>query len=171
MDGMHKTEYELHALPLLEWFPFEYSWKMRTTPFEKFALARIWFQLVAGLALIVLSTSALGVAPEQTRLVSPSTWWVAGPFPSYDRAIFVANRPKDGGGLRADVPYRLQIGDKKLAGNAPAAGGWAKRVVFPAGKITIEKPGVYPVALRAGTNSNWGGLQLFNVTLRRTTTK
>ena len=72
-----------------------------------------------------------------------------------------------GGGLRADVPYRLQIGEKELTGNAPAAGGWAQGVVFPAGKITIEKAGVYPVALRAGSDANWGGLQIFNVTLKR----
>jgi hypothetical protein len=40
-------------------------------------------------------------------------------------------------------------------------------VVFPAGKITIEKAGVYPVALRAGSNENWGGLQVFNLTLKQ----
>lgn len=73
----------------------------------------------------------------------------------------------NGGGMRADVPYRLQIGEKELTGKAPAAGGWDKGVVFPAGKITIEKPGIYPVALRAGTKENWGGLQLINVTLKR----
>ena len=73
----------------------------------------------------------------------------------------------NGGGNRADVPYRLQIGEKELTGNAPAAGGWGKGVVFPAGKITIEKAGVYPVALRAGTNENWGGFQFFKVTLKR----
>ena len=73
----------------------------------------------------------------------------------------------DGGGMRANVPYRLQIGEKDLTGNAPSAGGWAQGQVFPAGKITIEKAGVYPVALRAGTKENWGGFQLFNVTLKR----
>ena len=73
----------------------------------------------------------------------------------------------DGGGLRADVPYRLQIGEKELTGKAPAAAAWNKGVVFPAGKITIEKAGIFPVALRAGTTANWGGLQLFNVTLKR----
>ena len=72
-----------------------------------------------------------------------------------------------GGGLRADVPYRLQIGEKELTGKAPAAAAWNKGVVFPVGKITIEKAGVYPITLRAGTNKNWGGLQLFNVTLKR----
>ena len=72
-----------------------------------------------------------------------------------------------GGGLRADVPYRLQIGDNELTGKAPSAGGWGQGQVFPAGKITIEKAGVYPVSLRAGTNANWGGLQVFNVTLKR----
>jgi putative transposon-encoded protein len=72
-----------------------------------------------------------------------------------------------GGGMRADVPYRLTIGDKELTGKAPAAGGWGKGEVVPVGKITIEKPGIYPVTLRAGTNENWGGLQLFNVTLKR----
>ena len=73
----------------------------------------------------------------------------------------------DGGGMRADVPYRLQIGDKELIGKAPSAGGWANGVVFPAGKVTIQKAGVYPVALRAGATENWGGLQLFNITLKR----
>ena len=72
----------------------------------------------------------------------------------------------DGGGLRADVPYRLTIGEKVLSGNAPAAPAWNKGVVFPVGKITIEKPGIYPVTLRAGAKENWGGLQLFNVTLK-----
>jgi alpha-L-fucosidase len=72
-----------------------------------------------------------------------------------------------GGGERADVPYRLTIGEKELTGKAPAAGGWGKGVVFPAGKITIEKAGVYPVALRAGSKENWGGLQVFNATLKR----
>jgi hypothetical protein len=72
-----------------------------------------------------------------------------------------------GGGLRPEVPYRLTIGDKELTGNAPAV-DWSKGVVIPAGKITIEKAGVYPVALRAGSNENWGGFQLFNVTLKRT---
>jgi hypothetical protein len=61
----------------------------------------------------------------------------------------------------------LQIGDKDLTGKAPAAAAWNKGVVFPAGKVTIEKAGVYPVALCAGTNENWGGFQLFNVTLKR----
>ena len=73
----------------------------------------------------------------------------------------------DGGGMRADVPYRLQIGEKELTGKAPSAGGWSKGVIFPVGKITIEKAGVYPVALRAGSDANWGGFQLFNVTLKR----
>ena len=73
-----------------------------------------------------------------------------------------------GGGMRADVPYRFTIGEKELIGNAPSAGGeWNKGVVFPAGKITIEKAGVYPVALRAGSNENWGGFQFFNATLKR----
>jgi alpha-L-fucosidase len=72
-----------------------------------------------------------------------------------------------GGGLRADVPWRLQIGEKELTGKAPSAGGWGKGLVFPAGKISIDKAGVYPVVLRAGTTENWGGLQLFNVTLKR----
>ena len=71
----------------------------------------------------------------------------------------------DGGGLRADVPYRLQIGEQELTGKAPSAGGWGKGRVFPAGKITIEKAGVYPVALHAGSDANWGGLQIFNVTM------
>jgi hypothetical protein len=73
----------------------------------------------------------------------------------------------DGGGMRADVPFRLQIGEKELTGKAPSAGGWGKGVIFPAGKITIEKAGEYPVALRAGTAANWGGFQLFNVTLKK----
>lgn len=73
----------------------------------------------------------------------------------------------NGGGMRTDVPYRLQIGEKELTGKAPAAGSWDKGVVFPVGKITIEKPGIYPVTLRAGANENWGGLQLLNVTLKR----
>jgi hypothetical protein len=72
-----------------------------------------------------------------------------------------------GGGLRADVPWRLTIGEKELTGKAPSAGGWGKGLVFPAGKISIDKAGVYPVVLRAGTTENWGGLQLFNVTLKR----
>jgi len=72
-----------------------------------------------------------------------------------------------GGGLRADVPYRMKIGKQELTGNAPAAGGWNKGVVFSAGKVTIKKAGVYLVALRAGTNENWGGLQIFNITLKR----
>jgi hypothetical protein len=61
----------------------------------------------------------------------------------------------------------LQIAEKELTGKAPSAGGWGKGVVFPVGKVTIEKAGVYPVALRAGTKENWGGLQIFNVTLKR----
>ena len=73
----------------------------------------------------------------------------------------------NGGGIRAEVPYRLQIGANELTGQAPAAGGWDKGVVFPAGKITIDKAGVYPVALRAGSPDNWAGLQIFNVTLKR----
>jgi alpha-L-fucosidase len=73
----------------------------------------------------------------------------------------------DGGGLRADVPYRLQIGDKELTGKAPAAAAWNKGVVFPVGKLTIDKAGIYPVVLRAGAKENWGGLQLFNLTLKR----
>ena len=72
-----------------------------------------------------------------------------------------------GGGMRAEAPYRLKIGNKELAGTAPGAGGWGKGEVFPVGKITIDKAGVYPVALRAGSNENWGGLQFFNVTLKR----
>jgi alpha-L-fucosidase len=78
----------------------------------------------------------------------------------YDVTIF-------GGGLRADVPYRLTIGDKELTGTAPSSGEWGKGVVFPAGTITIDKAGVYPVTLRAGSTQNWGGLQIFNVTLKR----
>ena len=73
----------------------------------------------------------------------------------------------NGGGMRADVPYCLQIGEKELTGNAPSAGGWGKGGVFPVGKITIEMAGVYPVALRAGASENWGGLQIFNITLKR----
>jgi alpha-L-fucosidase len=73
-----------------------------------------------------------------------------------------------GGGERAEAPYRLTIGEKELTGTAPAAGGWSKGVIFSAGKITIEKAGVYPVALRAGSKENWGGLQIFNATLKRT---
>jgi alpha-L-fucosidase len=72
-----------------------------------------------------------------------------------------------GGGLRADVPYRLTIGEKELTGQAPNAGGWGKGVAFAAGKITIDKAGVYPVTLRSGSKDNWGGLQVFNVTLKR----
>jgi alpha-L-fucosidase len=73
----------------------------------------------------------------------------------------------NGGGMRADVPYQLTIGNKELAGKAPNAGGWGKGQNFPAGKVTIEKAGIYPVALRAGTATNWGGLQVFNVTMKR----
>ena len=76
-------------------------------------------------------------------------------------------RPTRRMSARANVPYQLQIGEKTLAGNAPSAPAWGKSVVFPVGKITIEKAGVYPVALRAGTDTNWGGFQLFNVTLKR----
>ena len=97
---------------------------------------------------------------------SDATEWV-----SWEKAHFLEAGEYEvtlyGGGLRADVTYRLQIGEKALTGKAPAADGWGKGVVFPAGKITIEKAGVYPMALRAGTNENWGGLQLFNVTLKR----
>ena len=57
----------------------------------------------------------------------------------------------NGGGVRADVPYRLQIGEKELTGKAPSAAAWNKGVVIPVGKITIEKAGVYPVALRFGS--------------------
>jgi hypothetical protein len=73
----------------------------------------------------------------------------------------------NGGGLRADVPYQLTIGNKELTGKAPDAGGWGKGQTFSVGKITINKVGVYPVALRAGTTENWGGLQVFNVTMKR----
>jgi hypothetical protein len=72
-----------------------------------------------------------------------------------------------GGGLRPDVPYRLQFGTKELTGKAPAAAAWDKGVEFQAGKISIDKTGIYPVILRAGTEANWGGLQIFNVTLKR----
>ena len=90
---------------------------------------------------------------------------------SWDKVRFFAQGEYevtfDGGGMRVDVPYKLQIGEKELTGKAPSAGGWGKGVVFPAGKVTIEKAGVYPVALRAGTGENWGGFLLFNVTLKR----
>ena len=90
---------------------------------------------------------------------------------SWDKARFLDAGDYEvtinGGGLRADVPYRLQIGEKELSGKAPSAGGWGKSVIFPLGKITIDKAGVYPVVLRAGTNENWGGLQVFNITLKR----
>jgi hypothetical protein len=73
-----------------------------------------------------------------------------------------------GGGRRAESPYRFTIGDKELTGIAPAAGGWGRGQVFTAGKITIEKAGAYPVALRAGSTENWVGLQFCNATLKRT---
>jgi hypothetical protein len=41
-----------------------------------------------------------------------------------------------------------------------------KGAVFPASKIIIEKPGNYPVALRSGSDTIWGGLQLFNVKMK-----
>ena len=91
MNPLHKTACEMHAVSLLEWFPLEYSLKMRSIPFEKFAPARIWFRFVAGLALIVLAASALGEAPEQTRLVSPSAWWMVGPYACSSTADFEAN--------------------------------------------------------------------------------
>jgi alpha-L-fucosidase len=72
-----------------------------------------------------------------------------------------------GGGLRDNVPYKLLIGDKELTGNAPNSEGWSKGVTFSPGKITIEKAGVYPVSLRAGTDQNWAGIQIFNVTLKQ----
>ena len=100
-----------------------------------------------------------------------SDWNDSKEWVSWDKVRFFApgeyEATIDGGGLRPNVPYRLQIGEKEWIGNAPAASEWDKGVVFPAGKITIEKAGVYPVALRAGTNKNWGGLQIFNVTLKR----
>jgi alpha-L-fucosidase len=74
----------------------------------------------------------------------------------------------EGGGMRADITYQLTIGNKKLAGKAPAAAAWNKGIVFYAGKVTIEKAGIYPVALRAGTDAHWGGIQLINnITLKR----
>lgn len=103
---------------------------------------------------------------EFTENWSDPTEWV-----SWDKAHFIAAGEYEvtlnGGGLRTDVPFRLQIGEKELTGNAPTAGGWGKGVVFSAGKITIKKAGVYPAALRAGSDANWGGLQLFNVSLKR----
>ena len=98
-------------------------------------------------------------------------WRDSNEWISWDKARFFAPGEYevtiDGGGLRADVPYRLQIGEKELAGKAPTAAAWDTGVVFPAGKIIIEKAGVYPVALRAGSAANWGGLLLHNITLTR----
>ena len=100
-----------------------------------------------------------------------SDWNDSKEWISWDKARFFAPGEYevtiDGGGMRADVPYRLQIGEKVMVGNAPSAGGWGKGVVFPVGKVTINKGGVYPVALRAGSDANWGGLQIFNITLKR----
>ena len=97
-------------------------------------------------------------------------WRDSNEWISWDKVRFFApgeyEVTLDGGGLRANVPYRLQIGEKLLAGKAPTADAWDTGVVFPAGKITIEKAGVYPVALRAGSDTNWGGFQLFNITLK-----
>ena len=68
---------------------------MKTPPFAKSSRARVLIQLAAGLILIVLSTAAFGEAPAQTRLVAPSTWWVLGPFPRYDQAMFETNEPME----------------------------------------------------------------------------
>jgi len=66
---------------------------MRTNFLERRPLARVLVQLAAGLASVVLASSAFGKTPEQTRIVAPSTWWVLGPFPRYDTALFEANEP------------------------------------------------------------------------------
>jgi hypothetical protein len=71
-----------------------------------------------------------------------------------------------GGGLRDDVPYKLMIGEKELTGKAPNSGGWSKGVIFSPGKVIIKKAGVYPVSLHAGSDKNWAGLQVFNITLK-----
>ena len=98
-------------------------------------------------------------------------WRNSNEWISWDKARFFAPGEYEvsinGGGLRADVPYRLQIGEKELAGKASVTAEWDKGTVFPAGKITIEKAGVYPVALRAGSNENWGEFLLENITLKR----
>ena len=42
---------------------------------------------------VIIGLANLAAGAAQSTVLSPSTWWVAGPFPSYDQAMFEANEP------------------------------------------------------------------------------
>jgi hypothetical protein len=56
---------------------------------------------------------------------------------------------------------------KELTSKVTSVGAWDKGVIFPVGRITIKKSEPYHMALRAATAANWGGLQVFNITIKR----
>ena len=113
--------------------------------------------LILGLANLMA-----GAAEGPSR--SPSTWWVAGPFPIYDRAMFEANEPiedaKEWKGVpaltgREMIPTQVGATESGSVDLARACGGAAYATAYAGARFVAEKDESAPATLTASGPVRW----------------
>lgn len=123
-------------------------------------------------------TSALAQSPQsaqtnqtnQAAVTSPSTWWVVGPFPSYDQALFEANEPienANNSGAENQWNRAIAIGGRELrtlrvgAGSsgvvdlAKTCGSAPNATAYAGTRFTAEKAESAPAILTGSGPVRW----------------